>query len=145
VYQKRGMHLRKLFSAESSVNRPPFVSLGEGPIAMAVQVPVQFSYALFHTLHESVDRAHAVLRVLRTTLERRQGDDAVIYDNPNLLGRGEGGVSARENCLREEVEMVVNGCSFWRWRTGNSRWNWMLVAKGASSAERKDLFSGIWS
>ena len=133
------VHLQDLIPADRSINCLPFIPLGDSPIIIAMPPPVQLGNTLFHALDESTNRAHAVLRVLRAALEWRQGDDAVIYDDSNLLGRGEGGVCAGQHCSREMVEK-----SFVEKRSkGNLHWNWMLVAKGASCEERKDLFSGM--
>ena len=91
--------LQNLVPTDRPVNGLPFIPIGNVPLVMAMPYPVQLGNALLHALDKSVNRAHAILRVLGTTLERRQGDHAVIYDDSNLLGRGEGGVGARQYCL----------------------------------------------
>ena len=98
---KSVVHLCNVISKNRSVDGMPFVSLGERPVSMAVPVPVQLGDGIFHALYKSVDRTHAVLRVFGATLEGRQRDDAVIYDDSNLLGRGKGGVCARQHYWRE--------------------------------------------
>jgi hypothetical protein len=105
------VHLQNFISVDRSIGGLPFISLGKSPIFVAVPIPVQSGNNLLHALHESADRAHAVLRVFGTTLERRQRDDAVIYDNSNLFGRCEGGVGARQHCSGEGAGMIVNGYS----------------------------------
>ena len=90
--------LRDFFSAKRSIDCLPFISLRDRPIAMAVPTPVQLGDNLLHALDKSVNRAHTMLRVFGAALERRQGDDAVVYDNSDLLGRREGGVGARQHC-----------------------------------------------
>ena len=89
------MHLRNIFSAERSIDRLPFISLGDGPVVVAVPPPVQLRDALLHALDKSANRAHPVLWVLGASLERRQGDDTVVYDDSDLFCRGEGGVGTR--------------------------------------------------
>lgn len=117
------VHLQNIPPADRSINRLPFISLGDSPIAVAVPPPVQLRNALLHALDKSVDRTHAVFRVLGTAFERGQGDDAVIYDDSDLLGRGKGGVSAGQHCLWER------GGNNYKWTfvgnrpTGNLRWN----------------------
>ena len=103
------MHLRNIFSAQCSINRLPFISLGDGPVVVAVPPPVQLRDALLHALNKSANRAHPVLRILGTSVKRGQGNDTVVHDDSNLLCRGEGGVGARQHCSRE---VVVNGCVF---------------------------------
>ena len=95
------VHLQNLISAERSIDSLPFISLGKRPLIVTIPPPIQLGDALLHALNKSVNRAHAMLRVLGATLERRQGDDAVVHDNSNLFGRGEGGVSARQHCSGE--------------------------------------------
>ena len=97
------VHLQDLISADRSVNRLPFIPLGDGPIFVAMPPPVQLGNTLLHALDKSANRAHAVLRVLRATLEWRQRNDAVIYDDSDLLGRGEGGVGAGQHYSRGMV------------------------------------------
>jgi len=104
------MHLQNLVPTDRPINRLPFIPLGDIPLVMAMPYPVQLGNGLPHALDKSVNRAHAILRVLGATLERRQGDHTVIYDDPNLLGRGEGGIGARQYCLRE-MEVIVSSYS----------------------------------
>ena len=103
--------LQNLIPTDRPINRLPFITLWKIPLVVAMPYPVQLRNALLHALDKSVNRTHAILRVLGATLERRQGDDAIIYDDSDLLGRGEGGVSARQHCLRERVGVSENGHS----------------------------------
>jgi len=76
---------QNLVFVDCSIHCLPLVSLGKSPIAVAIPRPVQLRNALLHALDKPIDRAHAVLGVIGATLERRQRDNAVIDDNPNLL------------------------------------------------------------
>ena len=79
------MHLRNLVSTERSINSLPLISLGKSPFSVTVPAPVQLRDTLLQALDEPFDRTHAVLRVFGATLERRQRDDAVVYNDPNLF------------------------------------------------------------
>lgn len=114
--------LQKLFSAERPVDRLPFISLGDLPIAVAVPLPVQLGYALLHALNKPVNRTHAMFGVFWAALERKQGDDTVIYDHPDLLGRSEGGVGARQHCLCESCKRVFVGKRSQETYIGTERW-----------------------
>ena len=117
--QPSKMHLQNLIPAYSTIDRLPLVAFGKSPVAVAVPRPVQFRNALFQTLNKPGDRAHAVLRVLRAALERRQGNDPIVHDNPNLFSRGEGGICTRQYCSREGVKIGVHQGMV----RENSRWN----------------------
>ena len=123
---KRVVHLQNLIFVDRSIDSLPFISLGKRPLFVAVPPPVQLGDTLLHALYESVYRAHTILRVLGTTLEGRQRDDTVIYDDPNLFGRGEGGVGTRQHCSGEGTGTIVNNywtCSPHETYTGIGYWS----------------------
>ena len=124
------------FRGRRARSRIPRRALRHLPIAPTLILKVRITNDLLLRRNERINRAHPVL-LRRASLDPGHGGDAVVDDDADLLpwdGR------TLENCI-----FNVLGARKVAGEEMNLRWNWTLVANGASSDTLKDRLWGIRS